>query len=104
MPIYEYECQKCHKRTELLQKINDLPLGKCPHCEGEVRKIVSAAGLQFKGSGWYITDYAKKNGQSTSEPKSDKKTTSDSAPAKSEGTSTPGDSSSTKNPTTGSKE
>ncbi len=81
MPIYEYECTACSKRTELLQKVDDPPLEKCPDCEGAVHKVVSPAGLHFKGSGWYITDYAKKNGQSASEPKGNKKPES-SAPKK----------------------
>lgn len=85
MPIYEYECTVCNQRTELLQKVSDAPLDKCPECEGAVRKVVSPAGLHFKGSGWYITDYAKKNGQAASSPKSDGKR--ESSPAKKEGTS-----------------
>lgn len=60
MPIYEYECESCAHRTELLQKLSDPPLECCPECQGGVRKVVSAPGLHFKGSGWYVTDYAKK--------------------------------------------
>ena len=62
MPIYEYECLQCKKRTELLQRFGDAPLASCPHCGGDVRKMVSAPAVQFKGSGWYVTDYAKKSG------------------------------------------
>ncbi len=69
MPIYEYECKTCNKRTELLQKMSDPPLEKCPHCKEEVRKVISSAGLHFKGSGWYVTDYAKKKGESASNEK-----------------------------------
>lgn len=72
MPIYEYECDDCKHRTELLQKLSDPPLEKCPECGSTVRKVVSAAGLQFKGSGFYITDYAKNNGQGTTTPKEEK--------------------------------
>ncbi len=79
MPIYEYECTACNKRTELLQKLSDPPLETCPECKGPVRKIVSAAGLQFKGSGWYVTDYAKKNGQGPTPPNQEKKAESTSA-------------------------
>lgn len=85
MPIYEYECTTCNKRTELLQKVSDPPLEKCPDCDGDVRKLVSSAGLHFKGTGWYVTDYAKKKGQSDTSDKSNKKTESTSA--KKEGTS-----------------
>ena len=73
MPIYEYECLQCKKRTELLQRFGDAPLASCPQCGGEVRKMVSAPAVQFKGSGWYVTDYAKKSGTSTGKSeKSDK--------------------------------
>ena len=60
MPIYEYQCQSCGKRTELLQRMDDPPLATCPECGGEVKKLVSAPAVQFKGSGWYVTDYAGK--------------------------------------------
>lgn len=61
MPIYEYECQRCRHRFELIQKVSDTPVDSCPKCQGEVQKLLSAPGLQFKGSGWYITDYSRKN-------------------------------------------
>lgn len=73
MPIYEYECEYCSNRTEILQKLSDPPLKECPQCKGSVRKVVSPAGLHFKGSGWYVTDYAKKNGQGAPAPKGEKK-------------------------------
>jgi putative FmdB family regulatory protein len=75
MPIYEYQCLQCEKKTELLQRMNDAPLAACPECGGEVRKLISAPAVQFKGSGWYVTDYAnKKSGSSgKSESKSDSK-------------------------------
>jgi len=61
MPVYEYECKKCGHRFELIQKVSDPPPAKCPKCkEGEIQKLLSAAGLQFKGSGWYVTDYSNK--------------------------------------------
>lgn len=73
MPIYEYECLQCKKRTELLQRFGDAPLASCPHCGGDVRKMVSAPAVQFKGSGWYVTDYAKKSGTAAGKSeKSDK--------------------------------
>jgi len=63
MPIFEYECLKCGKRTEKLQRTGDTPLDACPDCGGEVTRLVSAPMIQFKGSGWYITDYQKKDKQ-----------------------------------------
>ncbi len=60
MPLYEYECQADGSRFEVIQKFSDPPLTTCPKCGGEVRKLVSSPAIQFKGSGWYITDYARK--------------------------------------------
>ncbi len=61
MPLYEYECPK-HGRFELVRKFSDPPIKKCPQCGKAVQKIQSAPAIQFKGSGWYVTDYAKKSG------------------------------------------
>jgi putative FmdB family regulatory protein len=61
MPLYEYKCKKCKHRLEVIQKVNDSPLGACPKCGGKLEKLVSSPAIQFKGSGWYITDYAHKN-------------------------------------------
>jgi len=63
MPLYEYECTKCGHRTELLQRYGDPPLEKCPECAAAVRKLFSAPAVQFKGTGWYVTDYAGKGKQ-----------------------------------------
>jgi len=60
MPIYEYQCEECEKRTEAIQRLDDPPLDLCPHCGGPLRKLMSAPAFQFKGSGWYVTDYADK--------------------------------------------
>jgi len=60
LPLYEYQCKKCHSLTERIQKFSDPPLTVCPHCGGEVEQLISAPAVQFKGSGWYATDYAKK--------------------------------------------
>lgn len=57
MPIYEYICQKCGRKTEVIQRMDDAPPAKCPHCGGKVKKAISAPAIQFKGSGWYVTDY-----------------------------------------------
>lgn len=60
MPIYEFECQKCKERVEVFQKMNDEHPVKCKKCGGRLEKLVSASAIQFKGSGWYVTDYAGK--------------------------------------------
>ena len=60
MPIYEYRCDRCGQHTEMLQKMSDPPLSACPHCGGTVAKMIAASALQFKGSGFYINDYARK--------------------------------------------
>jgi putative FmdB family regulatory protein len=60
MPIYEYSCQKCGARVEVMQKITDKPLKRCKSCGGKLEKEWSTSSFQLKGSGWYVTDYAKK--------------------------------------------
>lgn len=91
MPIYEYECRKCKAHTEAFQKVTDKPLTKCPKCGGRLEKRISAPAIQFKGSGWYVTDYAGKATKSESETSSETKTgksektekkTKESSPAK----------------------
>jgi len=67
MPIYEYECSKCGRIDEVLQKFSDKPLVKCKHCSGRLHKLISQNCFHLKGNGWYITDYAKKS-QSSSTP------------------------------------
>ena len=69
MPIYEYSCEKCGKRFEKIQKISDPKCRKCPDCGGPLHKLVSSPAIQFKGSGFYITDYPKKNGPAAESPK-----------------------------------
>ena len=66
MPLYEYECKKCHHRFERIQKFSDPHVKKCPNCKGPVEQVVSAPAVQFKGSGWYVTDYPKKSAGSSS--------------------------------------
>ncbi len=96
MPLYEYQCKKCHSLTERIQKFSDEPLTVCPHCGGELEKLLSAAAVRFKGSGWYVTDYAKKgsgkdggksggNGSSSSTSSESKPETSKSDAASSTG-------------------
>ncbi len=60
MPLYEYQCKKCHHRFEKIQKFSDSHVKKCPECGGPIEQLVSAPAVRFKGSGWYVTDYAKK--------------------------------------------
>jgi putative FmdB family regulatory protein len=60
MPLYEYQCKKCKHRFEKIQKFSDQMLTKCPECGGPIEQMISAPAVQFKGSGWYVTDYPKK--------------------------------------------
>ncbi|MBS1841989.1 MAG: zinc ribbon domain-containing protein [Acidobacteria bacterium] len=81
MPLYEYECTKCHRKTEKIESVSGPHLKKCPHCGGKVEQAITAPAIQFKGSGWYVTDYAGKSsakdsaGESGSSEKSEKKET-----------------------------
>jgi putative FmdB family regulatory protein len=61
VPIYEYVCKKCHHRFEKIQKFSDHKIKKCPECGGPVEQALHAPAVQFKGTGWYVTDYAKKS-------------------------------------------
>ncbi len=67
MPIYEYRCKNCGHKIETMQKISDPPVTVCEKCKGTMSKVISPAGLMFKGSGWYITDYSSK-GKPSDEP------------------------------------
>src|ERR1044072_1615036 len=75
MPIYEYECKKCKAHVEAFQKVNDKPLTKCRKCGGKLEKKISAPAVQFKGTGWYVTDYA---GKTTKSEKSESESTTES--------------------------
>jgi len=66
MPLYEYQCKKCGHIFEKILKFSDKPIKKCPECGGAVEQMISAPAVQFKGSGWYVTDYAKKSQSSSS--------------------------------------
>lgn len=70
MPLYEYRCRKCGNVLEKIQKFSDSPLVKCAECGGKLEKLISSSAIQFKGSGWYITDYARKPSPSPSESSS----------------------------------
>ena len=81
MPIYEYQCGSCGHRLEAFQKMTETPLLDCPKCQKpRLQKLVSAAGFQLKGTGWYATDFRNKDNKSQkpSETKEEAKTTSDS--------------------------
>jgi putative FmdB family regulatory protein len=76
MPIYEFECRKCKAHLEVFQKLNDKPPVKCAKCGGRLERKISAPAIQFKGSGWYVTDYASKatkGEKSESEPAAEAK-------------------------------
>ncbi len=61
MPLYEYACASCKKKIEVLQGFNEKPIKNCPHCGGKLKKLMSSPAIQFKGSGWYVTDYGGKS-------------------------------------------
>jgi putative FmdB family regulatory protein len=87
VPLYEYQCTKCKRRTEKIESVAGPHLKKCPHCGGKVEQTLTAPAIQFKGSGWYVTDYAgKKSAGSDSAPaaKSDSNESKDSAAKASE--------------------
>ena len=73
MPLYEYLCDACGHRFELIQKFSDPPVTTCPKCSGVVHKVISAPAFQLKGTGWYITDYAKKDSTGTGASAKDEK-------------------------------
>ena len=100
MPLYEYECTTCHKHTEKIQKFSDPEITVCPHCGGQLERVLSAPAVSFKGGGWYADGYGnakpKSSGDSTStvqaatqSPARDSKPSKDSAPAAAPATSAP---------------
>lgn len=89
MPLYEYKCSKCGTVFEILQKVGEQPLKKCIKCGGSVKKLVSSPAIQFKGSGWYITDYAQKKDRSNGKEKSTSLKTKESPRTKTESQKTP---------------
>lgn len=88
MPLYEYRCSKCGHQFEVIQKFSDSPKTKCPKCGGLLEKLLSASAIQFKGSGWYVTDYGKDKGRSAKDESSKKS----SAPESGDGASGKSDS------------
>jgi putative FmdB family regulatory protein len=89
MPLYEYECEAEKTRFEVIQKFSDAPVATCPTCGAPVRRLLSSPAIQFKGSGWYITDYARKGGSDAAKESPAAKGKDGSAPASSPATSTP---------------
>jgi putative FmdB family regulatory protein len=75
MPLYEYQCDNCGHRFEKIQKFSDPPVEQCPKCGSSVHKLMSSPAFQFKGSGWYVTDYAKKDTKEAKESKESKAST-----------------------------
>lgn len=100
MPLYEYQCDACTKRFERIQKFSDPPVETCPDCGGTVRKLLSSPAIQFKGSGWYITDYAKK--PSSNDSKKSSSTDSSASSSDSSTSSTSGGSTATSSTGSGS--
>jgi putative FmdB family regulatory protein len=88
MPVYEYRCMSCGERTEAQQHVGDPPLSKCPRCGGVLERVVSAPALRFKGSGWYVTDYARRAGSgATGKDETSATSKTEGTSATSEGTS-----------------
>jgi putative FmdB family regulatory protein len=107
MPLYEYQCENCGERFETMQKFADAPLTEHEKCGGPVHRLISAPALQFKGSGWYITDYAKGGAASQTNGDSQKKgdsgdsaTNKEASPAKTESTASSAKSSDTSSAST----
>jgi putative FmdB family regulatory protein len=89
LPLYEYQCPKCG-RFELIHKFSDAPLSTCPTCGSEVQKLPSAPAIQFKGTGWYITDYARKGAGKDGKGEASKSEGAKTEGAKTEGAKTEG--------------
>ncbi len=102
MPLYEYQCDACGDRFEKIQKFSDPLVDVCPKCGGVVKKLVSSPAIQFKGSGWYITDYAKKSSPESSSGKGSSDTSNKGSSEKSGDSSSTSSSSSDSSSTTSS--
>lgn len=81
MPIFEYQCTKCNDRTEVIQKFTDPPYAACTKCGGEVKKLASAPAIQFKGSGFYKTDYASASSKADAKSEGKSESSGDSKPS-----------------------
>src|SRR5258708_879619 len=84
VPLYEYQCKKCKHKFEKIQKFSDRPIKKCPECGGPVEKVQHAPNVQFKGSGWYVTDYGGKSGDSSKSDSGPEKSDSEKSDEKSD--------------------
>jgi putative FmdB family regulatory protein len=89
MPIYEYRCERCEQTFEVMQKFSDDPLNVHEGCGGAVERLLSSPAFQFKGSGWYVTDYARKNGPAANKAEAKTESTDTKTDSKKESTSTP---------------
>lgn len=96
MPTYEYACRQCGEHLEVVQSFKDDPLTVCPNCDGELRKVFSAAGIIFKGSGWHVKDYASSSSSTTKSAGSDSSSSSSSSSSDTTSSSTTESSSSEK--------
>ena len=92
MPIYEYQCTECGKIEEAVQKISDAPLTECRHCSGQLHKLISQSTFHLKGTGWYVTDYKRKPGQSSASTKKEAGSSAAESGGASSKDSTPSDS------------
>lgn len=88
MPIYEYKCTTCSHEFQAMQKFSDAPVRQCPACGAPVKKLISRSSFHLKGTGWYLTDYAKKNSPSASESES---SSNSSTPSPDKGPASPSD-------------
>ena len=105
MPLYEYQCLSCHQRFERLQKFSDPPVSDCPACGSDkVSQLLSAPAVQFKGSGWYVTDYARSSGGAAKSNGSSSSEGSKAEPSSSEKSESKKPASSTATPASGSTE
>jgi putative FmdB family regulatory protein len=102
MPIYEYQCQKCGT-FEITQRITEKPLGRCPTCKAKVRKLISNTSFQLKGTGWYVTDYARKGKEAPKTENGSKSTSESKTDSKSESSSTTDKTTNEKSTTTSSE-
>jgi putative FmdB family regulatory protein len=85
VPLYEYECSKCKNRFEKIESVSSPTVKKCPKCGGRSKRLVSRSAIQFKGSGWYVSDYAKKSGSGGAAPEAAREAGDANAEAKTEG-------------------
>jgi len=92
MPIYEYQCVKCHKVHEVMQKFSDAPLDACPECQGKVTKLMSLNSFALKGTGWYSTDYKRKPAQAQASEKGEAGKTEPGSPDKEKSSAVSGES------------